>query len=212
PPDAVLTSEFGQPRGSYLVPVTADDGSRWVRARELERCAGARETGLDPHHLRSLGADDDQLTLAEAARLGGLTTRYLRGLARYHDEHRDEIAPSLAAGRHPRRAFLVAHRGTNGRWLVTRESLAQFLERRRHPAVRVGYDLTLTTEKSLGVLALLGDRATRKAVLASIQAGNDWAIGWLEDQAVGRVDGKPVPAEGLAVASFRHLTSRALDP
>ncbi len=30
--------------------------------------------------------------------------------------------------------------------------------------------------------------------------------------AVGRIDGKAVPAEGLVVASFRHLTSRALDP
>lgn len=93
-----------------------------------------------------------------------------------------------------------------------REHLAEFLERRRPPAVRVAYDLTLTTEKSLGVLALLGDAVTRDAVLGSIQAGNDLAIDWLEDRAVGRIDGKPVPAEGLAVASFRHLTSRALDP
>jgi conjugative relaxase-like TrwC/TraI family protein len=95
---------------------------------------------------------------------------------------------------------------------VLRENLAQFLERRKPPAVRVAYDLTLTTEKSLGVLALLGDASTRTAVLGSIEAGNDWAIGWLEDRAVGRIDGKPVAAEGLAVASFRHLTSRALDP
>src|SRR5205814_2188872 len=78
----------------------------------------------------------------------GLTNQFLRGLARYHDEHQDDIAPSLAAGRHPRRAFLVAHRGTDGSWLVTRENLAAFLERRRPPAVRVAYDLTLTTEKS----------------------------------------------------------------
>ena len=93
---------------------------------------------------------------------------------------------------------------------MTREHLAEFLERRRPPAVRVAYDLTLTTEKSLGVLALLGDTPTRDAVLGSIQAGNDWAIGWLEDHAAfGRVDGKPVPGGGLAVASFRHLTSRA---
>src|SRR5690606_33502425 len=98
------------------------------------------------------------------------------------------------------------------RWLVTREHLAEFLERRRPPAVRVAYDLTLTTEKSLGVLALLGGTSAREAVLGSIQAGNDWALGWIEDRAVGRVDGEPVQAEGLMVASFRHLTSRALDP
>ncbi len=96
---------------------------------------------------------------------------------------------------------------------MTREHLAEFLERRRPPAVRVAYDLTLTTEKSIGVLALLGDTPTRDAVLGAIEAGNDWALGWLQDHAAhGRVDGKPVPVEGLAVASFRHLTSRALDP
>lgn len=211
-PDDGLTSDFGQPGGSYLFAVVEEDRSRWVRASELERCATARDTGLDPDHLRSTGAGDDQLTLAEAARLVGLTKQYLRGLARHHDEHGDEIERSLTAGRHPWRAFLVAHRGTKGRWLVTREHLAEFLERRRPPAVRVAYDLTLTTEKSLGVLALLGDAVTREAVLGSIRAGNDWAIDWLEDLAVGRIDGKPVPAQGLAVASFRHLTSRALDP
>jgi len=160
-----------------------------------------------------LGDPDDQLTLGEAARLAGVTNRYLRTLARHHDEHREEIERSLCAGRHPRRAFLVADRDTKSRWLVTREHLAEFLERRRPPAVRVGYDLTLTTEKSLGVLALLGDARTRAAVLGSIQAGNNWGLGWLEDHAaVGRVSGRPVQGAGWMVASFRHLTSRALDP
>ena len=212
PPAGGLTSGFGQPEGSYLLPFVDTDGSRWARASELDRCVAARDAGVDPDTIRALGAAADQLTIPEAARLAGVTNRYLRGLARYHDEHRDEIERSLAAGRQPRRAFLVSHRGTRGRWLVRREDLAQFLERRQPPAVRVAYDLTLTTEKSLGVLALLGDSTTRDAVLGSIQAGNDWAIDWLQEAAVGRIDGKPVPAEGLAVASFRHLTSRALDP
>ncbi|MGH9119940.1 MAG: MobF family relaxase [Acidimicrobiales bacterium] len=212
PPVGALTSQFGQPGGSYLRPLIETDGSRWVRASELDRCAHERDSGVDPDSIRALGSADDQLTIPEAARLAGVTNRYLRGVARYHDDHRAEIERTLAAGRQPRRAFLVANRGTKGQWLVLRENLAQFLERRRPPAVRVAYDLTLTTEKSLGVLALVGNDATRKAVLASIQAGNDWAVDWLQDRAVGRVDGKPVAAEGLAVASFQHLTSRALDP
>jgi conjugative relaxase-like TrwC/TraI family protein len=96
---------------------------------------------------------------------------------------------------------------------VTREHLAEFLERRRPPAVRVGFDVTLTTEKSLGVLALLGDQHVTRAVLGSIQDANDWAMGWLEDHAAyGRVGGQPVKARGWMAASFRHLTSRALDP
>jgi conjugative relaxase-like TrwC/TraI family protein len=213
PPADGQTLLFGQPPGSYLVPFIDPDGTRWVRGGELDRCTNARAAGVDPGDLRELGNCDDLIGLAEAARLVGLTKQYLRGLARHHEDHRNEIDSSLAAGRNPRRAFLVAHRGTKGQWLVTREHLAQFLERRRPPAVRVGYDLTLTTEKSLGVLALLGDTAAHDAVLGSIQAGNDWALDWLEDHAaVGRVDGRQIQGEGWMVASFRHLTSRSLDP
>lgn len=201
-----------EPRGSYLIPVLDEDGSAWVTEDELCLCEAARAEGVDADAIRSLGEAEDQLSLAEAARLAGVTSRYLRGLARHHEQHQADIEASVAAGRQPRRAYLDAHRGTKGRWLVTREHLAQFLDRRRPPAVRVAYDLTLTTEKSLGVLALLGNERTRTAVLDSIQAGNDWALGWIEDRAVGRIDGQPVPAEGLMIASFRHLTSRALDP
>ncbi|MGQ0823796.1 MAG: MobF family relaxase [Actinomycetota bacterium] len=212
PPAVGPTYPLGEPGGTYLVPFVAADGSRWIRAGELKRCARERDAGIDPGNVRALGDAHDLLTIPEAARLAGVTSRYLRGLARYHDDHRDEIERSVTAGRHPRKAFLVAHQDTKRRWIVTREHLAEFLERRRPPAVRVAYDLTLTTEKSLGVLALLSDTTRRDTVLRSIQAGNDWAIGWLEDRAVGRIDGKPVAVEGLAVASFRHLTSRALDP
>ena len=201
-----------EPEASYLVPVVDPAGSRWVTEVELARCQHSRAEGVSPDQVRALGAPDDQLTIGEAARLAGVTNQYLRGVARYHEDHQTEIAQSVAAGRQPRRAYLAAHRGTKGRWLITREHLAEFLERRRPPAVRVAYDLTLTTEKSLGVLALLGNEDTRVAVLGSIQAGNDWALAWIEDRSVGRIDGQPVAAEGLMVASFRHLTSRALDP
>jgi conjugative relaxase-like TrwC/TraI family protein len=217
PPAALLGSGMAPsivaPAGSYLVPLVAPDGSRWVRASELERCVRARADGVDPGEIRALGAPGDRLFLAEAARLAGVTTRYLRRLASYHDEHRDEIERSIAAGRRPRQAFLVAERDARSRWSVTREHLAEFLERRRPPAVRVGYDLTLTTEKSLGVLALLGDTPTRDAVFGAIESGNDWALGWLDTHAaVGRIEGRPVHGDGLIIASFRHLTSRALDP
>ena len=201
-----------QPGGSYLVPVVEVDGSRWVTETDLRRCQEAREVGASPDQIRSLGSHDDQLTISEAARLVGVTSQYLRGAARQHEQHRAEIDQTIAAGRQPRKAFLEAHRGTKNQWLVTREHLAQFLERRRPPAVRVAYDLTLTTEKSLGVLALLAPDDVREVVLDSIRVGNDRALGWLEERAVGRIDGKPAPAEGLMVASFRHLTSRALDP
>ncbi len=205
-------SAMAQVRGSYLVPVIID-GTPWVAEVELASCDAARRAGVSPEIVRTLGDEGDQLPLAEAARLAGVTARYLRQLARRYEKHGPEIERRLAAGRRPRRAYVVAHRGTQGRWLVTRHELAAFLERRTPPAVRVAYDLTATTEKSLSVLALLADAPTRRVVLGSIQAGNDWAMSWLEEQAAyGRVGGQPVKAEGWTVASFRHLTSRALDP
>lgn len=202
-----------QPEGSYLIPVVNRDGSRYVTGTELARCMDAREDGTDPATISDAGTPDDQFSIPEAARLAGVTARYMRKLAKYQEDHRDEIGQRIEAGRRPAKAYLVAHRGTRDRWIVTRRELVAFLERRRPPAVRVGYDLTLTTEKSLGVLALLGGPDTAAAVLGSIQDGNDWALRWLEEHAAaGRVEGNIVPAAGWTVASFRHLTSRALDP
>jgi hypothetical protein len=66
--------------------------------RAEPRCSDARDAGVDPEEIRRSARPDDQLSLAEAARLVGVTNQYLRGVARYHDEHRDEIERSLAAG------------------------------------------------------------------------------------------------------------------
>src|SRR5205814_3659818 len=94
-----------------------------------------------------------------------------------------------------------------------RSDLVDYLRDRTAPAVRVGYDLTLTTEKSLGVLALLGDHQARDAVLRAIQAGNDRGLARLEyAAAMARAKGASISTRGWTVASFRHLTSRSLDP
>jgi conjugative relaxase-like TrwC/TraI family protein len=204
---------LGSVTGSYLVPVIEPDGSRWVTEGELSRCEASREAGVDPEELAATGTPGDQFPLAEAARLAGTTARYLRTLVSRYDKDRDRIDASIAAGRRPRQAYLVAHRGTRGQWLVTRQYLTEYLQRRRPPAVRVGYDLTLTTEKSLSVLALLAEPTVGRVVLDAIQTSNDHAIGWLEQRAaLARVGGAQVHAAGWTVASFRHLTSRALDP
>ena len=201
-----------QPAGSYVVASVDDDGIRWVTETELARVEAARAAGPSPEEIAAGGAADDLLSIAEAARLAGVTSRYLRGLARRWEQHRVEIEQALAEGQPIRRAYIVAWRGTKKQWLIRRSDLAEFASRRRSPAVRVGFDLTLTTEKSLGVLALLGDASTRDAVLGAIEAGNDLALAWWEQHAAARVAGEVVPADGWTAASFRHLTSRALDP
>jgi len=210
---ALAGQRVGEPAASYLVPLVDGEGTVWVTEAELERNALARELGPVASEIAATGDPDDLLGVAEAARLCGLTTRYLRGLCRRWEDHRDEIEAALADGRAPTRAYVVAWRGLKGKWLITRGDLVAYLERRAAPAVRVGYDLTLTTEKSLGVLALLGDDRTRSAVLDAIEAGNDTGVAYLElHAATARRKGETVLARGLTVASFRHLTSRALDP
>ena len=199
--------------GAYLVPTIDADGTRWVSEAELQRCEAARAAGPDPDVISAAGAPEDLLPLAEAARLAGVSAQYLRGLAGRWERHREAIEVARAEGKEPGRQYLVAYRGTKRQWLVRRSDLVDYLRRRRRPSVRVGFDLTLTTEKSLGVLALLGDDATRATVLDAIQAGNDRGMVCLEyAAAMVRDRGEPVSTRGWTVASFRHLTSRALDP
>ncbi len=207
PPES---SEF---EGAYLLPIVDADGTRWLPERELQRREAARAAGPDPDALAGAGDADDLLVLAEAARLAGVSARYLRSLCQKWEQNRERIEAAQAAGEEPPRPFLVAYRGTKGKWLVTRGDLVEYLRHRTAPAVRVGFDLTLTTEKSLGVLALLGDDQTRDAVLRAVQAGNDRGLVRLEyAAAMARAKGEPVSTRGWTVASFRHLTSRALDP
>jgi conjugative relaxase-like TrwC/TraI family protein len=102
---------------------------------------------------------------------------------------------------------------TSKRRFVTREALAQFLDRREPPAVRVGFDLTFTVQKSVSVLGLLTDGDHQDTVVEAFDAANAVAIDWLEHNAAfTRRNGKRVPTEGLVVGSFLHGTSRALDP
>jgi hypothetical protein len=70
------------PPGSYLVPLVASDESRWVTGSELDRCEQARAVGTDPGLVAAGGEPSDQLSISDAARLAGVTQRYLRRLAR----------------------------------------------------------------------------------------------------------------------------------
>jgi len=101
-----------------LVPVVEADGSRWVTQAELARCQAARVAGVDPKEIRAWGDESDQLSIGEATRLAGLTNRYMRKVAKHHEDHRTDIERTIEAGRQPRKAYLAARRGTRGQWLV----------------------------------------------------------------------------------------------
>jgi conjugative relaxase-like TrwC/TraI family protein len=202
-----------EPGGAYLVPFVHGDGTAWITDAELRRCEDALAVGTTSEQIAAMGPPDEHIRAAEAARLLGVIPQYVRRVAKRYEDNRQEIESTLADGRRPRSNYLVAARDPKGRWMITRKELAAFVARRRQPAVRVGYDLTLTTEKSLSVLALLGGPRVCRSVLDAIEAGNDLAIDWMErHSAAARDKGDVVPVKGWTVASFRHLTSRALDP
>ncbi len=210
----ITTTDADLPPGdTYLVPQVGAGGTRRLSESELARFEQARLDNPAADRVAASGEPADLLSLTYAARLAGVTARYLRSLCRYHEEHAAEITAAVADGRTIRRAFLVGVKTTRGTWQVRRGELVAFLRRRRAPAVRVGFDVTLTTEKSLGVLALLGDDETRRVILDAIRAGNDVGLAYLEEHAaVARAGEHQVGTRGLTIASFQHRTSRALDP
>lgn len=192
-----------------------ETGGRWVTESELDRVA-ARSTNVDASVVLADGDPGEELTIAQAARLLGVSAQYLRGCCRHWEQHRQAIEALVDAGLRPTRAWLVATRagdGPHAPFRVTREEVAAFAERRQRPVVRVGYDLTLSTEKSVAVLALLSRGDRQRQVLAAINDANRTALRFLENHAaVGRRLGRRIGTEGLVVASFLHATSRALDP
>jgi conjugative relaxase-like TrwC/TraI family protein len=198
----------------WVRALTDGSGERWVTDAELDRVA-ARSANVDAARVLAEGPGDEVLSLAQASRILGVGIRYLQGCARHWEQHRDTIEALVDAGLRGQRAWLVATRpsGGSGHFKVTRDEVAAFAERRQRPVVRVGYDCTLSTEKSIAVLALLSSGERQRRLLDAIDASNDTAIAFLEGRAaVGRRLGRSVGTEGLVVASFLHATSRALDP
>ena len=198
------------------VRATVDDaGARWVTEGELDRYA-ARSAAVDGAAVLAEGKPDEVMSVAQAARLLGVSVQYLRGCCRHWEQHQSSIEALVSAGMRTSRAWLVATRAGDGAhppFRVTRAEVAAFADRRQRPVVRVEYDLTLSTEKSVAVLALLSKGDRQRRVLDAIDEANRTALSFLEHHAAyGRRQGRRVCTEGLVVASFLHATSRALDP
>ncbi len=79
-----------------------------------------------------------------------------------------------------------------------------------------GFDVTASAPKSVSTLFAIGDDQTRQRVLAAHDTAVKAMFGWVEDHAHTRyrINGKVavLDAEGIAAATFRQHTSRALDP
>ena len=119
-----------------------------------DRCEQARAAGPIPTRSRPAGGPADQLSLGEAARLAGVTDAVPAGPvpALPGTPWRDR-ASARRTGSHPDAPTSSPIAAPRASGSSSGRISSPSSHRRAAPAVRVGYDLTLTTEKSLGVLA-----------------------------------------------------------
>ena len=156
---------------------------------------------------------DTLLSAGEAAELIGVSRRYISKVIGNHLDYEADNTP--VDGR--LKDWLPGERITpdNPRspWRVRSDDLAEFIERRQPPAVRIAYDVTFSFEKSISVVGLLSEGNDRDEFTTAIQRANQVGLDHLDQHASnGRKRGKPIHSEGLAVASFIHSTSRNDDP
>jgi conjugative relaxase-like TrwC/TraI family protein len=153
--------------------------------------------------VRSGGDADELLTTTEVARALHVSPQYVRRLCA-----RGERPETSGQG-----ASIPSVRSNDNGYLVRRADVADFAERRKVPVARVGFDVTLTVEKSIGIVTMLSTGLRQDRLVEALTAANDTAISYLDRHAsVARRKGAVVNSEGLLVASYLHGTSRALDP
>lgn len=193
------------PADPAALAVVEVDGVRYVPDDEITRVLELAATPPTGEAVLADGDPDDMLTTTEAARLLGVTGRYVRRLC--------ARTISDPAGDDDRRARLASTRGDDGNYRIRRADLAELARHRKPPIARVAYDVTLTAEKSVGVVMLLADSTRQGRFVAAFDAANTVAMTYLDRHAaLARRGDDVVATEGLTVASYMHATSRAGDP
>jgi conjugative relaxase-like TrwC/TraI family protein len=185
--DPVSGAQLLETRRASVETVVGGEG--WVRD-EYTFSEAAGLLGVDASHLRRVAGR----TLALLNRTGG-------------------SVETLAQVEADSRAFLVAERGDDGRWRVSRVELERFATQRRIDNVVSAYDVTFSAPKSVSVLWACADEPTRQAIVDAIDRAVDAGITFLESECAffGRGEGR-LPGRGLSAAAFTHATSRNLDP
>lgn len=179
------------------------DGRRLVPDAEIGRLL-EEAAGPAVERIAASGAPGDWLSGPQAARLLGVSPRYVR---RIGGRGADGIELDGAAQLPSERV------GDKGAFRIRRSDLAEFAANRKPPVARVGFDVTLTTEKSFGVVMMLAEPSVRLRFAEALRAANDVAVGHLDQHAaVGRRRGEVVGSHGLVGATYFHGTSRGLDP
>ena len=202
--EIVSAAEAEQDDPGWLRTVAIGSGEGFVPDSEITRHLGIAAKPVEPAAVLAGGDADDLLTVGEAARVLKVTPTYVRRLC--------ASGESLKIRRGS--ASLPSTRTSeNGHFRILRSDLAEFAQRRKPPVARVGFDVTLTVEKSIGLLATLSDGRRQNTFVQALHRANDVAVGHLDQWAsVARKRGQVIDSEGLLVASYFHGTSRSLDP
>jgi conjugative relaxase-like TrwC/TraI family protein len=153
----------------------------------------------------------DVLTLADAARLVGMSTRTLRQLAA--DTEREAAPPTtndVPSGRR-QKASLHATRNDKGAWEVRRDEVERFVAARRPRKAVIGYDVTFSAPKSVSILWAVSDERTQREIADAVECAVDAGLRYLESVTSTRAPTRPA-LQGLVAAAFLHGTSRNLDP
>jgi len=189
---------------SWLATVKWGDGAVFVTDAEITRHHELASQPPTADAVRATGDPSDLLTVGEAAKLLKVTPAYVRRLC----------ANGERATSERRMTCLRSERTSeDGHFRIRRDVLADFAEQRKPPVARVGFDLTLTVEKSIGLLAALSDGDRQETIVRALHTANATAVGHMDVHgAVARRRGEVVGSEGLVAASYFHGTSRALDP
>jgi conjugative relaxase-like TrwC/TraI family protein len=208
--ELIATGSGGDESDAGWLGATPSPEGPLVPDREISRHLNIAATPRSAHTVLHGGDPSDDLTTQQASHALGVTPRYIRRLCDAYLANRGDTP------HHGMRTALKCRRdgeSPTSRYLIKRADLAAFADTRKAPIARVGFDMTLTCEKSLAVLSLLADTQHQPALLSALRAANTTAVGYLDRLASsGRHRGAPVQTEGLLAASYLHATSRSLDP
>ncbi len=187
----------GAPKGSRPVPMTGPP-DEWLTITEAAFLAS-----VDPSNLRRLAEHQPRVVFPTATPGDELDPRVVRRLAEVLTGA--PITP-------PATQYLLASKGNDEQWRVQRREVERFIADRPVPETVIGYDLVCSAPKSVSLLWAVGDDKVRADIAASFDAAIDATISYLEQHATfGMVDGRNHPGEGLAIASYVHDTSRAVE-
>ena len=172
---------------------------------EVERHLALAAHPVSASDVAAHGAPHDMLSVQDAARLLHVSPRYVRRVCANFINDAAHDTTALACEVDPA--------DQRGSYRIRRDDLAAFVATREPPVARIGYDVTLTVEKSVAIATMLGPPDLQARFLQAFAVANTTAIDHLERHAAGaRHRGQHIDTTGLTVASYLHATSRALDP